>query len=274
METGLRERKKQQTREEIAAAAMRLFRERGFDSVTVAEIARAADVSEKTVFNYFPAKEDLVVHRGQEKTAELIAALRETTPGGSVVTPFRRATEELLDAVENEPVEEIVAIPRLVMNSHTLRERLFVGWEQEAAALAPAIAEVLELEPDDLLAAVMARSLSWTHRTIFRAAFFPLSEIAKLVNIGTLFAFVITNIGVIVLRHTRPDLDRSFKVPFTPVFPLIGAALAIFLMKYLERDTWIRFVVWLLIGLVVYFLYGIRHSKLRQGVVENPEAKL
>jgi APA family basic amino acid/polyamine antiporter len=106
------------------------------------------------------------------------------------------------------------------------------------------------------------------------AAFFPLSEIAKLVNIGTLFAFVITNIGVIVLRHTRPDLDRSFKVPFVPVFPLIGAALAIFLMKYLERDTWIRFVVWLLIGLVVYFLYGIRHSKLRQGVVENPEAKL
>jgi len=106
------------------------------------------------------------------------------------------------------------------------------------------------------------------------AAFFPLSEIAKLVNIGTLFAFVITNIGVIVLRHTRPDLDRSFRVPFSPVFPLIGAALAIFLMKYLERDTWIRFVVWLLIGLVVYFLYGIRHSKLRQGVVENPEAKL
>ena len=171
METGLRERKKQQTREEIAAAAMRLFRERGFDSVTVAEIARAADVSEKTVFNYFPAKEDLIVHRGQEKTAALIEAIRETTPGGSVVTPFRRATEELLDAVENEPVEEIVAIPRLVMNSHTLRERLFVGWEQEAAALAPAIAEVLELEPDDLLPAVMARSLSWTHRTIFRAAF-------------------------------------------------------------------------------------------------------
>jgi APA family basic amino acid/polyamine antiporter len=57
------------------------------------------------------------------------------------------------------------------------------------------------------------------------------------------------------------------------VFPLIGAALAIFLMKYLERDTWIRFVGWLLIGLVVYFAYGIRHSKLRQGVVENPEAK-
>jgi AcrR family transcriptional regulator len=171
MELGLRERKKLKTREEIAAAAMRLFRERGFDAVTVAEIAREADVSEKTVFNYFPAKEDLILHRGQEKTEALIEAIRELAPGGSVVTPFRRATEELLDAIESEPVESIVAIPRLVMASHTLRERLFLGWEQEAAALTPAIAEALELEPDDLVAAVMARTLSWTHRLIFRAAF-------------------------------------------------------------------------------------------------------
>ena len=108
----------------------------------------------------------------------------------------------------------------------------------------------------------------------FIAAFFSLSEIAKLVNIGTLFAFVITNIGVIVLRHTRPDLKRTFKVPFSPVFPLIGAGLAIFLMKYLSRETWERFVIWLVIGLAVYFLYGMRHSKLRRGEVENPEAQI
>jgi AcrR family transcriptional regulator len=171
METGLRERKKQRTREEIATTAMRLFGERGFDAVTVAEIAREADVSEKTVFNYFPSKEDLIVHRGQEKLQALIDAIRELTPGGSVVTPFRRATEDLLDAIENEPVESIVAVPRLVMGSHTLRERLFLGWEQEAAALTPAIADALEVEPDDLIAAVMARTLSWTHRLIFRAAF-------------------------------------------------------------------------------------------------------
>jgi basic amino acid/polyamine antiporter, APA family len=104
------------------------------------------------------------------------------------------------------------------------------------------------------------------------AAFVPLAEIAKLVNIGTLFAFVITNIGVIVLRRTRPDLERTFKVPFVPVFPLIGAGLAIFLMKYLEAATWIRFGAWLALGLVVYFVYGMRHSLLRQGRVENPEA--
>jgi APA family basic amino acid/polyamine antiporter len=106
------------------------------------------------------------------------------------------------------------------------------------------------------------------------AAFVPLEEIAKLVNIGTLFAFVITNIGVIVLRHTRPDLERGFRVPFSPVFPIIGALLAIFLMKYLERDTWIRFAAWLLIGLIIYFAYGRRHSLLQRGEVINPEAQL
>jgi basic amino acid/polyamine antiporter, APA family len=106
------------------------------------------------------------------------------------------------------------------------------------------------------------------------AAFVPLSEIAKLVNIGTLFAFVITNIGVIVLRRTRPDLERTFRVPLVPLFPLIGAALAIFLMKYLERDTWLRFIGWLALGLVIYFVYGRRHSRLRQGEVINPEAQL
>jgi APA family basic amino acid/polyamine antiporter len=106
------------------------------------------------------------------------------------------------------------------------------------------------------------------------AAFVPLAEIAKLVNIGTLFAFVITNIGLIVLRRTAPDLDRSFRVPFVPLFPLIGAALAIFLMKYLERQTWERFIAWLLLGLIVYFVYGRTHSRLRQGEVSNPEAEL
>jgi APA family basic amino acid/polyamine antiporter len=106
------------------------------------------------------------------------------------------------------------------------------------------------------------------------AAFVPLEEIAKLVNIGTLFAFVITNIGVIVLRRTRPDLERGFRVPFVPLFPIIGAVLALFLMKYLERDTWIRFGIWLAIGFAIYFLYGRRHSLLQRGQVANPEAEL
>ncbi len=106
------------------------------------------------------------------------------------------------------------------------------------------------------------------------ASFVPLAEIAKLVNIGTLFAFVITNIGVIVLRRTRPDLERGFRVPFSPLFPAIGAVLAIYLMTYLERDTWIRFGLWLLLGIVIYFAYGRRHSMLSQGKVINPEAEV
>jgi APA family basic amino acid/polyamine antiporter len=106
------------------------------------------------------------------------------------------------------------------------------------------------------------------------AAFVPLEEIAKLVNIGTLFAFVITNIGVIVLRRTRPDLERGFRVPLVPIVPLIGAGLAIFLMKYLEAATWLRFAGWLALGVVIYFVYGIRHSRLRRGEVHNPEADL
>ena len=176
MELGLRERKKLKTREDIHAAAMKLFGERGFDDVTVAEIARAADVSEKTVFNYFPAKEDLVVERGAERMREFLDAVRAQPPGGSILDPFRRMTDDFLASLETEPVESIVAVPRLVMGSATLRQRLFVGWEQEANALAPVIAGSLGLREDDFLAAVMARTLGWTHRMIFRAAYARLLE--------------------------------------------------------------------------------------------------
>jgi APA family basic amino acid/polyamine antiporter len=88
------------------------------------------------------------------------------------------------------------------------------------------------------------------------------------------FAFIVVNIGVIILRRTKPDLERGFRVPFVPVFPIIGTILCLYLMKYLSAATWIRFGVWLLIGLVIHILYGIRHSRLRQGEVVNPEAEL
>ena len=95
------------------------------------------------------------------------------------------------------------------------------------------------------------------------AALMPLSQIVKLVNIGTLFAFVLVNIGVIILRRTRPDLPRPYKVPFSPLLPLLGIAFAVYLMADLPLSTWIRFVAWLAIGVAIYLGYGIRHSKLR-----------
>ena len=97
------------------------------------------------------------------------------------------------------------------------------------------------------------------------AAFVPLAEVAKLVNIGTLFAFLLVNIGVIVLRRTNPDLERGFRVPFVPVFPLIGAGLCIFLMTYLDTATWLRFGAWMALGILVYLVYGYRNSRLRRG---------
>ena len=96
------------------------------------------------------------------------------------------------------------------------------------------------------------------------AALVPLSELVKLVNIGTLFAFLLVNIGVIVLRRTRPDLPRTFRVPLVPFVPLLGAALVLYLMLDLPGFTWARFLIWMAIGLLIYFIYGYRNSRLRR----------
>jgi basic amino acid/polyamine antiporter, APA family len=91
----------------------------------------------------------------------------------------------------------------------------------------------------------------------------PLSELAELVNIGTLFAFVLVAIGVLVLRRTRPDLPRAFRCPGVPVVPILAVLASLYLMLNLPAATWIRFAVWMVVGLVVYFAYGARRSRLR-----------
>jgi APA family basic amino acid/polyamine antiporter len=92
----------------------------------------------------------------------------------------------------------------------------------------------------------------------------PIEILSTLVSIGTLFAFVIVCIGVIVLRKTRPDLPRPFKVPMSPMIPILGVLSCAYLMYALPGDTWLRLVVWLAIGLAIYFTYGIKHSKVQQ----------
>ena len=93
------------------------------------------------------------------------------------------------------------------------------------------------------------------------AGFFPIGLLGELVNIGTLFAFVIVCAGIIALRYKRPDIPRPFRTPLVPLVPILGIIFCVGLMASLPPDTWIRLIVWMAIGLVIYFTYGKRHSR-------------
>jgi APA family basic amino acid/polyamine antiporter len=95
------------------------------------------------------------------------------------------------------------------------------------------------------------------------AAFANIAEVVDLTNIGTLFAFVLVSIGVIVLRVKEPDRVRPFRAPWVPWTPMISVVTCLYLMYKLPTVTWIRFGIWLVIGLVIYFLYSAKHSRLR-----------
>ena len=123
-EEGLRERKKRQTRQAIAEAARRLFRERGFAAVTVAEVARAADVSQQTVFNYFPTKEDLFFSGMEAFEAQLVDAVRQRAPGESALGAFRRALlERSADLSDPRAADAIASAARLIAGTRALQNR-------------------------------------------------------------------------------------------------------------------------------------------------------
>jgi APA family basic amino acid/polyamine antiporter len=81
---------------------------------------------------------------------------------------------------------------------------------------------------------------------------------------------VLVNLGVIILRRTRPEMPRPFRVPLVPLFPLLGVAFCVYLMAELPGATWLRFVIWLIVGLIIYFTYSRKHSRVRTG--EQPPA--
>lgn len=98
------------------------------------------------------------------------------------------------------------------------------------------------------------------------AGFIPLGALAELVNIGTLFAFVVVSVGVIILRRTRPDLPRAFRTPMVPLLPILSVLACLYLMLNLPVETWLRFVIWMIIGAVLYFAYGYRHSRAQRAI--------
>jgi APA family basic amino acid/polyamine antiporter len=93
----------------------------------------------------------------------------------------------------------------------------------------------------------------------------PISTLGNLVNIGTLMAFVIVSLAVIVLRRTRPDLPRPFRMPMVPLLPVLSALASLLLMFSLPRATWERLIIWMVLGVLFYFVYGYRNSRLRAG---------
>jgi AcrR family transcriptional regulator len=164
---GLRERKKRQTRELIAATARRLFTERGFDAVTVAEVARAADVSEGTVFNYFPTKEDLFYSGMEAFEAELVDAVRRRPPGQSVPQAFRGFVVDGAGTLAAEERAEVIEkSARLIGASRALQGREREIAAESTDALAALLAEEAGAPADDVEALAVANALMGVQRAL------------------------------------------------------------------------------------------------------------
>ncbi|HEY1318069.1 MAG TPA: helix-turn-helix domain-containing protein [Gaiella sp.] len=172
-EQGLRERKKQRTREHIAATARRLFAEHGFERVTVAQIARAAEVAEKTVFNYFPTKEDLFYSRLESFEEELLGSIRERAPDKTVVDAFGRflltprgVFASRVGDDRHAALEELRTITRVITESPALLAREQHVFERYTVSLASLLAEETGARAEDVEARVVANALIGVHRAL------------------------------------------------------------------------------------------------------------
>jgi AcrR family transcriptional regulator len=165
---GLRERKKRERRKAISDIAMGLFAERGYDAVTVAEIARAADVSEQTVFNYFPAKEDIVFVADEAMRDRLVEAIRSRPDGATLVEGFRRIPEAMLARLDSYDGVPLVGMAEMITSSPALQRRAREMMVANAQALTQAIGEALEVPPDSPRAWSIAGALLGVQLGMFR----------------------------------------------------------------------------------------------------------
>ncbi len=170
---GLRERKKERTRRQIAEAARTLFAERGFDAVTVAEVAAAAEVSEATVFNYFPTKEDLFYSGLEAFEGMLLDAIRERPPGESALTAFGRFITEprgLLASSDPQAAERQAAMVHVIEGSPALLAREQAILAGFTASLAELLREETGAGPDDVEPRVVADAMLGIHRALLAYA--------------------------------------------------------------------------------------------------------
>lgn len=167
MATGLRARKKERTRQAIADTAIQLFLERGFDAVTIAEVAQAAEVDAKTIYNYFPSKPDLVYHRLENFETGLLDAVRNRKPEESILAAFARFALSGQGVLGDEwASERLRAIARMITASETLlayEQQIFARYTASLAAL---IAEETGTRAGDVEPSVVAHSLIGLHRAL------------------------------------------------------------------------------------------------------------
>jgi AcrR family transcriptional regulator len=200
---GLRERKKQQTRQLIFETASRLFRERGFDVVTVAEVARAADVSDLTVFNYFPTKADLYFGRMEFFEERLLAAVAERPDGEPALNPFRRLIIDGAAEFSDVNAERIARVAPAIAASPVLKihEREVVA--RYARQLAELLARETDAQPGDPVPTAVATALFGAHRAVV--------EYVR---------------GEVLAGHRGPALAARVQAQATRVFAVLEAGMA------------------------------------------------
>jgi AcrR family transcriptional regulator len=168
-EPGLRERKKERTRQLLADTARGLFSERGFEQVSIAEIARAAEVSPATVFNYFPNKEDLVYNRLETFEEQLLSAIRDRPRGETIIAAFRNfilVPRGLFATTDEAQANELAAVTRMITASPALLAREQQIFARYTDALAALIADETGARPGDPRPYVVANALIGVHRSL------------------------------------------------------------------------------------------------------------
>ncbi|WP_394840611.1 TetR/AcrR family transcriptional regulator [Pendulispora brunnea] len=164
---GLRERKKLETRRAIADVAMDMFAERGFDAVTVADIAAAANVSTKTVFNYFATKEDIFLHRRELIEEDLVRAVRSRAPGESILSVVRAHTLETAERLRHVSPERRAAYRKILQSAPTLLTRFRQLAQNREEALARLLAEETGADGDEVEPFIVAALLGVLNRLAF-----------------------------------------------------------------------------------------------------------
>jgi AcrR family transcriptional regulator len=168
-ELGIRERKKQRTRQALRQAAARLFLERGFEATTIADITAAADVAPRTFFSYFQTKEDVVLDEGAQRFAKAQQTLRQRPHGEPLLAAFRRAALEIAADLQTQSDQE-PAMARVIRSTPAIQARIrdrMGQWEEQLAAM---IAQERNAPPDDLDSHVVAAALVGVLRSVQRAA--------------------------------------------------------------------------------------------------------